>query len=659
MQESISEEKRRGHPYLSGNFAPIQQELLLTPCLFTGTIPEELAGGEYVRNGGNPVANEALGRDAHWFDGDGMLSGVFFKQEGEKGNMQPAFVNQYILTDVYNSSKTSSSLETPILPSIATLVNPMSSLASIIQRILRTIALVVLSHLPGSQQAIRKISVANTSILYHDGRALATCESGPPMRIKLPGLETIGWFNGKASEGEGVWDTNPGFGGKGPFAFMREWTTAHPRVDHKTKELILYHSTFVPPYVNYSIVSSTIGSSQKCDIQSPSTLINRPVPGISSAKMMHDFGVSSTHTIIMDLPLSLDPLNLAKNKPVVAYDPTSRSRFGVFPRHRPQDVCWFETKPCCIFHTANSWNSTNPQVKEGFPGLEMVNMLACRLTSASLVFSAGDLAAPIPTHDIPDDQREEEQCRLYYYQFCLPRSFNDSNPGSGNDNLIVHQWALSAIPFEFPSLRDSVSMYAAKYIYGCSVSGTSFGAALGRAVKINSLVKMDVEALIGKGIREAPPKVTGCVDTRSMPEVLASQDPLDPIKVFKMPEGRYAQESRFVPRANGSSEDDGWILSYVFDESQLLEDGECRPDAKSELWIIDAKNMTDVVARVHLPQRVPYGLHGNWFSKEEIQNQRPVDRLRALPTRNAKETVSSPAWRVWVAMRRRLERWLR
>ena len=605
-----------------------------------------------------------------------MLSGVFFGQEGEKGNMQPAFVNQYILTDVYNSSKTSSSLETPILPSIATLVNPMSSLASIVLRILRTIALVILSHLPGSQQAIKKISVANTSILYHDGRALATCESGPPMRIRLPGLETIGWFNGKVSKGEGLCDTNPGFGGKGPFAFMREWTTAHvrlpvqylqfmdadllqPRVDHRTEELILYHSTFVPPYVNYSIVSSTNAPSQKSKIQSPSILINRPVPGISSAKMMHDFGVSSTHTIIMDLPLSLDPLNLAKNKPVVAYDPTSRSRFGIFPRHRPQDVCWFETKPCCIFHTANSWNSTDPHVTEGFPGLEMVNMLACRLTSASLVFSAGDLAAPIPTHDIPDDQREEEQCRLYYYQFRLPRSFEDSNPGSGNDNLIVHQWALSAIPFEFPSLRDSVSMYAAKYIYGCSVSDTSFGAALGRAVKINSLVKMDVEALIEKGIRDAPRQVTGCVDTRNMPQVLASQDPLDPIKVFKMPEGWYAQESRFVPRADGSSEDDGWILSYVFDESQLLEDGECRSDAKSELWIIDAKNMTDVVARVYLPQRVPYGLHGNWFSKEEIQNQRPVDRLRALPTRKAKETIPSPAWRVWVAVRRRLERWLR
>ena len=371
---------------------------------------------------------------------------------------------------------------------------------------------------------------------------------------------------------------------------------------------------------------------------------------------MHDFGVSSTHTIIMDLPLSLDPLNLAKNKPVVAYDPTSRSRFGVFPRYRPQDVRWFETNPCCIFHTANSWNSVDPSATPTLRGMEIVNMLACRLTSASLVFSAGDLAAPIPTESIPAYQREDEQCRLYYYQFCLSQ-FEELYVDSGKENLIAHQWALSAIPFEFPSLRDDCSMSAAKYIYGCSVSDTSFGAALGRAVKINSLVKIDAETLIEQGIRDSPTQITGCVDSRSMAEVLASDDPHDPIKVFKMPAGWYAQETRFVRRADGVDEDDGWILSYVFDESQLLEDGECRAGAKSELWIIDAKNMTDVVARVHLPQRVPYGLHGNWFSENEIQQQRPVERTRSMPKETGKE-YRSQNWRLWMVTRKAVERWL-
>lgn len=202
-----------------------------------------------MRNGGNPVTNEALGRDAHWFDGDGMLSGVAFRRDGEKGTIQADFVNQYILTDVYLSTLTSPMLETPILPSIATLVNPLSTLVTIILRILRTIILAILSHLPGSQQAIKRISVANTSILYHDGRALATCESGPPMRVSLPGLETVGWFNGVKAEGEGNPDSGPGFGGVGLLSFMKEWTTAHVssspnRIVYKV--VIIYSLVLIP-----------------------------------------------------------------------------------------------------------------------------------------------------------------------------------------------------------------------------------------------------------------------------------------------------------------------------------------------------------------------------------------------------------------------------
>ena len=182
-----------------------------------------------MRNGGNPLINGSKDRDAHWFDGDGMLTGVAFLRYGEKGIVRPEFVNQYVLTDVYIASMTSPLLETPILPSIATLVSPLSSLVAITLKIVRTLVLVLLSHLPGSQQVIKRISVANTAFLYHDGRALATCESGPPMRMALPGLETIGWYTGSNCEGElGAVNTSE-FGGRGVLSFFREWTTAHVR----------------------------------------------------------------------------------------------------------------------------------------------------------------------------------------------------------------------------------------------------------------------------------------------------------------------------------------------------------------------------------------------------------------------------------------------
>ncbi|KAL9621743.1 MAG: hypothetical protein Q9160_003861 [Pyrenula sp. 1 TL-2023] len=641
--------RKEFHPYLAGNFAPLYQIQPLTPCSYVGSIPEELCGGEYVRNGGNPVTNEDLGRDAHWFDGDGMLSGVAFHRT-EKG-VQPEFVNQFILTDVYLASVTSSFLRTPILPSIATLVNPLASLYNLIARILRTIILVILSHLPGSLQSIKRISVANTGILFHDGRALATCESGPPMRIALPGLETVGWFNGEKAEGEKEASNGKGFGGNGPVSFMREWTTAHPRVDPQTNELLLFHSTFAPPYIHYSIIPASYPpTTTLTPFQLPKPLLNAKIPGVSSAKMMHDFGVSYNHTVIMDLPLSLDPLNLAKNKPVVAYDPLGRSRFGVFPRYQPEKIRWFETNPCCIFHTANTWEETFLNKVTGNYQSTAVNMLACRLTSASLVFSAGDIPIPTPVPTRAFVSQEEEQCRLYFYQFSLDHS----------RNYIAHEFALSAIPFEFPSLRDDLSMSQARYIYGCSVSHGSFGAALGRAVKIDCLVKIDAETLIRRGKNDPSiSRVTGCVDRRSMEDILKDQVPCDPIQVFKLPPGYYAQESRFVPRKDAESEDDGWILTYVFDESQLDCSGQCPAGAKSELWIISAIDMRTIVAKIMLPQRVPYGLHGNWFSETQVQSQRPVDSIRCLPQQSGQRHNCQPLFfRLWMKTRRRLEYFL-
>lgn len=151
----------KNHPYLSGNFAPVTKTWAPTSVTWTGHLPKELNGGMYVRNGGNPMANDDLGRDAHWFDGDGMLSGVWFAQSNNNARgVDVQFVNQFILTDVLLSQVESSTIRTPILPSIATLTNPASSLLWIIWRIMRTVLIVLLSHLPGSGFAIKRISVS-------------------------------------------------------------------------------------------------------------------------------------------------------------------------------------------------------------------------------------------------------------------------------------------------------------------------------------------------------------------------------------------------------------------------------------------------------------------------------------------------------------------
>ncbi len=68
--------------------------------------------------------------------------------------------------------------------------------------------------------------------------------------------------------------------------------------------------------------------------------------------------------------------------------------------------------------------------------------------------------------------------------------------------------------------------------------------------------------------------------------------------------GRGSGEAVFVADPDGTSEDDGWLVSFVYDETTN----------GSELVILDARDLSrDPVARVMLPQRVPYGFHGSWI----------------------------------------------
>lgn len=69
-------------------------------------------------------------------------------------------------------------------------------------------------------------------------------------------------------------------------------------------------------------------------------------------------------------------------------------------------------------------------------------------------------------------------------------------------------------------------------------------------------------------------------------------------------DGRAGGEPVFAPAAGASAEDDGYLLSFVYDPAEN----------KSELVIIDASAMEKgPVARIHLPTRVPAGFHGSWI----------------------------------------------
>jgi carotenoid cleavage dioxygenase len=120
-------------------------------------------------------------------------------------------------------------------------------------------------------------------------------------------------------------------------------------------------------------------------------------------------------------------------------------------------------------------------------------------------------------------------------------------------------------PQEFPRVADRVVGRRHRYGYA-----THFGID-DAGIQLGGLLKHDLQA--------------GTAETRSFGR------------------GTHASEGVFVGASDGAGEDEGWVLSIVYDEGR---------DA-SDLVVLDATDFTgSPVATVHLPQRVPFGFHGSW-----------------------------------------------
>ena len=65
---------------------------------------------------------------------------------------------------------------------------------------------------------------------------------------------------------------------------------------------------------------------------------------------------------------------------------------------------------------------------------------------------------------------------------------------------------------------------------------------------------------------------------------------------------RVPGEVFFIPRPGAEAEDDGVLVTVVFDGEQ----------SRSYLLLLDGQTFTEV-NRSYLPFKVPFSFHGNWF----------------------------------------------
>ncbi|KAI3812545.1 hypothetical protein L1987_17255 [Smallanthus sonchifolius] len=75
-----------------------------------------------------------------------------------------------------------------------------------------------------------------------------------------------------------------------------------------------------------------------------------------------------------------------------------------------------------------------------------------------------------------------------------------------------------------------------------------------------------------------------------------------------LPEKNFCSGSAFVAKPEAVDEDDGWIVTFAHDEDSDI----------SYVLVLDAKKFQgEPIAKINLPQRVPYGHHGSFFSLQK------------------------------------------
>jgi len=277
--------------FLRGSFAPVSEEITAFDLPVTGQIPAEL-NGRYLRNGPNPLGLDEPGYrfgEGHWFLGPGMVHGVRLRDGRAEW-----YRNRWVRS----------------------------------QRLAESLG----EKWPSGPVHDTMDFAANTHVIAHSGRTLATVEAGPlPYELSYE-LDTIGPCD---------------FAGTLPGGYA-----AHTKADRRTGELHAIAYYWAWDHVQHVVVDPVGQVSRTTDI------------AVADGPMMHDFALTGRYVVLFDLPVtfSLDAVTAGVQLPYT-WNPAHQARVGLLPRDgSAADLRWLEVDPCWIFHTMNAYDDDQGRV---------------------------------------------------------------------------------------------------------------------------------------------------------------------------------------------------------------------------------------------------------------------------------------------------------
>jgi carotenoid cleavage dioxygenase-like enzyme len=266
--------------FLQGPFAPVTEEVTAFDLPVTGTLPAELHG-RYLRNGPNP-----LGLDdpvQHWFLGPGMVHGVRLRDGRAEW-----YRNRWVRS--------------------------------------RQVAEALGERWAGGPVHAGMDFAANTHVIAHAGRTLATVEGGALPYELTDELDTVGPCD---------------FGGTLPGGYA-----AHTKLDRRTGDLHAVAYFWGWDHLQHVVVGPDGRVSSTTDVP------------VADGPMVHDFALTERHVVLLDLPVTFDTAAATAGASLpYGWNPAHPARVGLLPREGTvREVRWCEVDPCWVFHTLNAYD---------------------------------------------------------------------------------------------------------------------------------------------------------------------------------------------------------------------------------------------------------------------------------------------------------------
>jgi len=339
---------------------------------------------------------------------------------------------------------------------------------------------------------------------------------------------------------------------------------AHPWIDPACNQ-----DDGAPCLVNFSIKPGLSSTITLFEFNPEGKLLRKHAHAVPGFAFIHDFAITPSYAIFFQNPVSFNPLPFLFGKrgagECITFNPDKPTQIVVIPRHtEPQTAKRdklkarvFETHAGFVFHHANAFE------QEGEVVIDSVCYGSLPAVEAEADFRETDFDALAPG-------------QLWRFRINL-------------QTQAVQQELLESRCCEFPYVHPAKAGRSHRYIFMGAAHAPEGNAPL------QAIVKIDIET----GERQL---------------------------WSAAPQG-YVSEPIFVPRSSAAfknglpsaelvgAEDDGWLLTLVYDAAQ----------ERSDVVILDARALDqEPVARLHLRHHVPYGLHGSftphYFESESTDN---------------------------------------